>query len=468
MNISRRGILGSAVTVTALSAMAGARGASSQSAEDTLAEPARETPVADDVDVLICGGGPAGIAAAISAARSGASVRILEAHGCLGGVWTSGMLSYIMDANKPGLNAELIRRLEAMAARRSVEPQHYVYDVEAMKVLLEELCQTLNIRTQYHTRVVAVQKDENNRVRGVVTESKSGRQAWRARVVVDTTGDGDVGALAGCRFEVGRKEDCPCQPMSLMAIITASPEALRSVDTATSRGNKDKFLAIMKQAGVDPSYSKPTVWHMGGAVAAMMLNHQYNVKAFDAAAVTQATIQAVAKNYTKSPARCIGSAACGKRCRLVSTAEQIGVRDGRRIKGRYFVDVDDVTSGARHEDAICRSTFSVDIHALSAEQNKKSAYGTEGIHAKPFDIPLRALIAADVDGLMMAGRCISTTLHTPATASLETQSRWAKPPESPPLAAPAEKTTPDQIPWPSIAKRLAETRAIATRDASAS
>ncbi|TWT91561.1 FAD-dependent oxidoreductase [Stieleria varia] len=406
MPITRRQLLTSSMAAPAAMAVACAGEAHDASRDDIVSEAAREVPVVDSVDVLVCGGGPAGISAAISAAKCGASVRILEAHGCLGGVWTSGMLSYIMDARKPGLNTELVKRLESMSGYRFVEHQHYMYDVEAMKVLLEDWCGELGIRMQYHTRVVAVDLDQGNRVRGVVTESKSGRQAWRAKTVIDTTGDGDVGALAGCSFEIGRDSDCPCQPMSLMAVITASPEALRSVDTGSNRGNKDKFLKIMRSAGLDPSYSKPTVWHLGGAVAAVMLNHEYNVKAFDADAVTQATIRARRELYDISKAlHQLGGPWEG--CRLVTTAEQIGVRDGRRIKGRYFVDVSDVMGGVRHEDAVCRSTFSVDIHALSREQNKTSAYSSEGVKAKPFDIPLRALIAQEVDGLMMAGRCIS-------------------------------------------------------------
>jgi hypothetical protein len=89
---------------------------------------------------------------------------------------------------------------------------------------------------------------------------------------------------------------------------------------------------------------------------------------------------------------------------VVATAEQIGVRDGRRLAGRYTVVKNDVAGGARHEDAVVRATFSVDVHALTKD---KSAYSSMGVKVKPYDIPLRALIARDVDGLMMAGRCIS-------------------------------------------------------------
>lgn len=380
---------------------------------NVIAEPAKDVPIADSVDVIVCGGGPAGIATAISAARTGASVRILEAHGCLGGVWTSGMLSYVMDARKPGLNAEIPQRLSERGAHIP-NGNHYVYDIEAMKVLLEEYCDELDIKVQYHTRIVAVNKDAKNRIRGVITESKSGRQAWRANVVVDTTGDGDVGALAGCDWEFGETKDCPCQPMSMMGVITASPEALQEYSRLNGSKTKDRLRELIQSAGEDPSYAKPTLWYMGGSVAAVMMNHEYGVRPFDAAEVTAASINSRRELYRITTAlRKLGGG--WSDCRLVSTAEQIGVRDGRRIQGRYFVTVDDVRIGARHEDAVCRSHFGVDVHAATRKDNEHSAYSSKGVKAKPFDIPLRALIARDVDGLMMAGRCISGDFYAHAS-----------------------------------------------------
>ena len=151
---TRRGILGASLS-SAAAAATGSRVAvaaeTPSSIDSSVVEPLRETIVADSVDVVVCGGGPAGISSAVAAARSGAAVLFLEAHGCLGGVWTSGMLSYVMDAQRPGFNAELARRLIALGAHRSNGERHYVYDVETMKYLLEDLCRELNIRVQYHT-----------------------------------------------------------------------------------------------------------------------------------------------------------------------------------------------------------------------------------------------------------------------------------------------------------------------------
>ena len=458
---TRRGLLGASLSGAALAASgtsAADPSTAPASTPQTVIEPLRETSVEDSLDVVVCGGGPAGISTAIAAARAGASVCLLEAHGCLGGVWTSGMLSYVMDSEKPGFNAELARRLILLDAHRSNGPKHYAYDIEAMKYVLEDLCAELKIRVQYHTRIVAVEKDAGNRVRGVITESKSGRQAWRGKTIVDTTGDGDVGALAGCEWEIGQEKDCPCQPMSLMGVITASPEVLKQFDTTIDKGNKIRFLKEIQRAGLDPSYAMPTLWHMGGSIAAVMLNHEYGVHAFDADAVTKATINARRELFHIAQGlRKLGGIWDG--CGLVTTAEQIGVRDGRRIRGRYTVTVDDVLNGTRHEDAVCRSTMNVDVHAANREKNRTHAYSNQGVKAKPFDIPLRAMIASGVDGLMMAGRCISGDFLAHASYRV-TGNAVAMGEAAGVTAALASRGNelPHEIRWASVAKGLQEIR----------
>ncbi|WP_256199144.1 FAD-dependent oxidoreductase [Verrucomicrobium spinosum] len=137
-----------------------------------------------------------------------------------------------------------------------------------------------------------------------------------------------------------------------------------------------------------------------------MMNHEYGVKPFDAAGITTATVRARAE-MTKMVNGLRGLGGPWEGLQLVATAEQIGVRDGRRISGRFTVQKDDLIQGIRHEDGVARVTFGVDIHATSADHNKTAAIHATGIKVKPYDIPLRALIARDVDGLMMAGRCIS-------------------------------------------------------------
>lgn len=378
-------------------------------------EPAQEIPLANDADVIVCGAGPAGVAAAITAARAGAKVRLFEWRGCLGGIWTAGLLGYFLDFNKPGFAKELREKLDARGARaNSTSTSRFCYDPEALKLLLEELCVEAGVKFQYHTRVSAAFK-EGNRLTTIVTESKSGRQAWRARVFIDTTGDGDLGFQAGCGFEVGMAADCPCQPMSLNALLVVKEaEALREFIRFGQRKegeNKDsekkqRIKEVLVSTGHFPSYAGPTMWHVSGNLVFAMMNHEYGIKAWDAAEITAATVRARAEmNKMVNGLRALGGPWEG--IQIVATAEQIGVRDGRRIQGRYTVLQGDLAEGARHEDAVVRVTFGIDVHALSSEHNKQHAIMPKEIDMKPYDIPLRALIAKDVDGLMMAGRCIS-------------------------------------------------------------
>jgi hypothetical protein len=378
-------------------------------------EPARNIPLAEDADVIVCGAGPAGVSAAITAARAGAKVRLFEWRGCLGGIWTAGLLGYFLDFDKPGFAKELREKLDARDARaNSKSASRFCYDPEALKLLLEELCVGAGVKFQFHTKVSAAFK-EGNRLSTIVTESKSGRQAWKAPVFIDTTGDGDLGFQAGCAFEVGMADDCPCQPMSLNALLVVKDaQALREFirfgtpkDGENSDGEKKKRIKdVLVSTGHSPSYGAPTMWHVRDDLVFAMMNHEYGVKAWDAAEITAATVRARAEmNQMVANLRQLGGPWEG--IQIVATAEQIGVRDGRRIQGRYTVLQDDLAKGARHDDAVVRVTFPIDVHALSAEHNQKHAIMPKKIQMKPYEIPLRALIAKDVDGLLMAGRCIS-------------------------------------------------------------
>ena len=371
-------------------------------------EVARDVPIVEETDVVICGAGPAGIAAAIASARAGARTRLIELHGSLGGVWTTGALSWIIDsANKPGLMAELTSRLDERGARRTrVEGgANYAYDVEAMKLLLEEMCGEAGVDVRLHTRVVAAARDSRNRLAVVVTESKSGREAWAADVFVDTTGDGDLGFVAGCGVEMGNPETGAVQPMSLMAIVTGLRFEEIETYVGGSLGDPKKRLgALMTEIGVPPSYGNPTLFRIRDDLFAMMANHQYDTKCDDAAGLTAATLRGRKEIHAQVDAL-RGLGGVWSEMRVVSTGAQIGVREGRRIHGRYEVTAADLLEGARFDDAVCRVTMGIDVHSTNPAKTK---IVEEKPHkSRPYDVPLRALIAQDVDGLMMAGRCIS-------------------------------------------------------------
>jgi hypothetical protein len=340
-------------------------------------EPARTLPVVSDCDVIVCGAGPAGVTAAVTAARSGAKVRLFEAHGALGGVWTSSLLGYLLDFDKPGFNVELVGRLRDRDAVHGAGMNGLAYQPEEMKLLLEELCAVSGVKVQLHTRVAAACRDGRT-LSTILTESKSGRQAWTAPVFIDTTGDGDLGALAGCEFEIGREKSCPCQPMTMYALVVVA-DAAKLADCLHGTGDDGRhvgpqaFRDELARAGVTPSYGNACLFPVRGNLVLLMANHEYGINATDAAQVTAATLRArgevhrIVRGLRKLGGRWEG-------VQIAATPEQIAIRDGRRIKGRYFMTSEDLVTGKRQADAVARATFPVDIHALTAEENKKSPY----------------------------------------------------------------------------------------------
>lgn len=391
----------------------------SKSETVTFDEPNRRLTLVHDADVIVCGAGPAGVAAAVAAARAGARVRLFETNGCLGGVWTAGLLTWIFDFDKPGFTREITRLLDERGARRGGDPGRFVYEPDEMKLLLEDLCTEAGVKFRLQTRVVAAYR-EGRQLTTVITESRSGREAWQAPVFIDTTGDGVLGALAGCGWDLGRmaQEDksaeCACQPLTMNALAVVRDVTQMGKYISFYQGDLKwhveataNFKAEIQRAGVDPSYGMPTIFHVRDNIVLLMLNHEYGVRPDDADAMTTATVRARKEIFTITRAlRKLGGVWDG--LQVVATAEQIGVRDGRRIHGRYVVKTEDLTQGARHPDAVARVTFGVDIHAKSKADNDKLTIERGGVKKfTPYDIPLRALIAKDVDGLMMAGRCIS-------------------------------------------------------------
>ncbi len=373
-----------------------------------LIEQPRAIPIVGTSDVLVCGGGPAGIGAALAAARAGASVQLIDVAGCLGGVWTAGLLTKILDSeNKSGVMAELLAEFATRGSAAAKHSSGTVYDPEIAKLVLEELCVEAGVKIRLHTRLVGAVTDDSGRLIAALTESKSGREAWLAERFIDCSGDGDLAAHAGCGFDVGVGTDCQCQPMSMLALLSGvDPEAVRPYLRGTGSEAKRRLLELMEANGVKPSYRAPTLRHLHSGIYSLMTNHEYGVSAFDAGAITEATIRARREIHEiVTGLRKLGGA--WQDLAVVATAEQIGVREGRRIRGRYHITASDLATGLRHDQAVCRAKFGIDVHALNDLGHKQIDQEFKKGGARPYDIPYPALVAADVDGLLMAGRCIS-------------------------------------------------------------
>ena len=225
---------------------------------------------------------------------------------------------------------------------------------------------------------------------------------------------------AGCAFEIGEAADCPCQPMSLNALLVVKDvEALREFvrfgqpkpGENTDSEKKKRIKEALISTGHFPSYASSTLWHVRGNLIFAMMNHEYGIKPWDAAEITAATVRARAEmnkmvQRPAQPRRTVG--------RHSDRRHRGADRRARRPphRGPLHRAARTISSKARAMTTrVVRVTFGVDVHATSADHNKKSAIHATDIKVKPYDIPLRALIAKDVDGLMMAGPLHQRRFH---------------------------------------------------------
>ncbi|NLA82929.1 MAG: FAD-dependent oxidoreductase [Clostridiales bacterium] len=367
------------------------------------------TPIRGHYDVIVCGAGPAGVCAAISAANQGSKVLLIERGGCLGGIWTGGLLSWILDsADKGGILRRIISTLEERGKGYHARSNNFIAEPEAVKLLLEEMCLEAGGEIMLYTLVCGAHV-EDGRLKAVICEEKGGRWAAAADAFVDATGDGDLSYFAGCGYDLGKEGTGETQPMSLIALVDGvDPDAARVFNNTLpymeNHNAKKSLLSEMRSAGIDPSYDHPSLFHVKDGLWLMMTTHAYGYDLLDASSLTKATML-LRREMAEQIEALRSKGGIWANMRMLQSAPFIGVREGRRIHGRYRVTADDVINGARFPDAVCRVNFPIDIHPLKRENTFEQEKG--GLKARPYDIPLRALIARDVEGLYLAGRLIS-------------------------------------------------------------
>jgi len=356
-------------------------------------------------DVVVCGGGPAGLGAALAAARSGARTFLTERHAALGGLWTTGLVTPVFDTlNKRGLTREIHAAMAPLGLegfwrnpdQSKANTAAPIYPPGHMACLFDRLIADAGVTVQLHTIADAVELD-GDRVGGVAIHSKSGPQVVRGHVVIDCTGDGDIAAAAGCEYHMGRDQDSACQPATLYALVGGAPAELIY---------PDPIVKAVAAAGGDLSYAHPYLFPVPGApgVSIFMCTHLYGLDATDAAAVSRGEIEGRKQILQAIDWLGAGDAMFADLF-LIHFAGQIGIRESRRILGRHYLTAAEVQSGCRFDDAVCSATFNIDIHDVSGADAGDRGLATENVPA--YEIPYRCLVPRDRRGLLVAGRCIS-------------------------------------------------------------
>ncbi len=380
-----------------------------------IEEPRRLTPVSAAVDVLVVGGGPAGCAAAISAARLGARTVLVEQAACLGGVATSGLMSHWTGSTQGGIYEEILERslppqLPAVDLGKHGQARQLI-DHERLKTTLLDMLLESGVRVQCYTFAAGVLKT-GQQVSGIITESKSGREAIQAQVVIDASGDGDIAALAGVPFHKGRESDGRMQPMTIML-------QLGGVDTAQVRWVPGFEETYELPGGDLQSLARRHLPHPAGhvliypsplpGVATLNMTNCIEVDGTDVRDLNRA--EQVCRSQIPAILAFLREFVPGfSSAFLLKTASAIGVRETRHFQGLVTLTEQDISEARVFEDwVVTKAHFNFDVHSLSGAGLDPSGAQREFRQAKGYTIPYGCLVPSQVDGLLLAGRNISGT-----------------------------------------------------------
>lgn len=384
-----------------------------------LAHFERQIPIRHEVDILVVGGGPAGVAAAVTAARLGARVYLVEATSCFGGMGTLGLVPCFMQFADgvhflaDGIGREIHDRLwQASGAGPDDRPDerfgHLAIRSEVLKTVYDDLVTEAGVQFSFHTQLVAVEQ-AGGEVQLAICAGKSGLFAIRAQVFIDCSGDGDLCAWAGAPFGKGDSAGnmMPGTLCSLWADIDW--DAVKR-----SNQNPEEILPSVFESGIFTNHDRhlPGMWRVGQHLGGGNVGHAFGVDATDEDSLTRALLQGrkTVREYERFYKQYMNGY---QKMELVATGALLGIRESRRILGDYVLNLDDFKRRAVFTDEIGRYSYPVDIHAARPDDALFAQFSEEirtlrYAPGESYGIPYRSLIPQQLVNVLVAGRCISS------------------------------------------------------------
>ena len=368
-------------------------------------------------DLIVVGGGFAGVAAAVEAAEKGLQVLLVEKYNCLGGAAANCLVMPFMPYSttdpETGENRILTgnfftRVIAELEKLKGTYPGiDRTFDEELLKLVLNRLCLAAGVELLFNTTVVDTQVQAGTLV-SLRAWGKSRSLELRADYFVDATGDAELSVLAGCDYRVGRREDGLCQPMTLCFRVAG-------IDMPKFRENRSRITPLYQQFQKQGLIKNPRedvllfkTMHEG--ILHFNTTRIVKMDPTDPVAVTKAELEAreqVFELHTFLKENIPGF----EDSYVLSTAMQIGIRESRMVQGEYTLTQEDLKSLARFDDAIAVANYDIDIHNPEGSGTSHYYFGK----GEWYQIPYRCLLPLGTTNLLVAGRCISSTHEAQAS-----------------------------------------------------